>query len=230
MSELQIIKQQEVLGKDFTVYGTFDEPLFLAKDVAEWIDYSKRPDGSYQVSAMLAKIDEDEKVKVHTTVNNFNGGSNTWFLTENGLYEVLMLSTKPIAKEFKKEVKKILHDLRVGNSVLVPKTFSEALYLAAKQQEEIEKQQAMIEHQQSQIEQLDHAIEYSKVIDWKGWLLLKKQLNFKGNFKSLVKEIPLEEGTDFEKKVMGYDKYPTILISPDGEEKLIDFLEHKEAV
>lgn len=28
--ELQIINEQEVLGKHFTVYGTADEPLFLA--------------------------------------------------------------------------------------------------------------------------------------------------------------------------------------------------------
>ena len=39
--ELQIINEQEVLGKHFTVYGTADEPLFLAKDVAEWIEHSK---------------------------------------------------------------------------------------------------------------------------------------------------------------------------------------------
>ena len=36
-----------------------------------------------------------------------------WFLTEDGLYEVLMQSTKPIAKSFKKEVKKILKELRI---------------------------------------------------------------------------------------------------------------------
>ena len=35
-----------------------------------------------------------------------------WFLTEDGLYEVLMQSRKPIAKEFKKEVKKILKQIR----------------------------------------------------------------------------------------------------------------------
>ena len=34
------------------------------------------------------------------------------FLTEDGLYEVLMQSRKPIAKQFKKEVKKILKDIR----------------------------------------------------------------------------------------------------------------------
>ncbi len=33
--ELQIINEQEVLGKHFTIYGTADEPLFVAKDVAE---------------------------------------------------------------------------------------------------------------------------------------------------------------------------------------------------
>lgn len=32
--ELQIINEQEVLGKHFTVYGTADEPLLLAKNVA----------------------------------------------------------------------------------------------------------------------------------------------------------------------------------------------------
>ena len=61
---------------------------------------------------MLMTIDEDEKVKIHTNLNNSKVGSNTWFLTEQGLYEVLFQSRKPIAKEFKKEVKKILKQIR----------------------------------------------------------------------------------------------------------------------
>jgi hypothetical protein len=39
-------------------------------------------------------------------------------LTESGLYEVLFLSRKPIAKEFKKGVKALLHDLRTGKKGL----------------------------------------------------------------------------------------------------------------
>jgi anti-repressor protein len=35
-----------------------------------------------------------------------------YFLTEDGLYEVLMQSRKPIAKQFKHEVKRILKDIR----------------------------------------------------------------------------------------------------------------------
>ena len=103
--ELTIINEQEVLGKHFTVYGTADEPLFVAKDVAEWIEYDLS-----SVNKMLDKIDEDEKL-VGTL---FRSGQNreVWFLTENGLYEVLMQSRKPLAKEFKKKVKEILKSIR----------------------------------------------------------------------------------------------------------------------
>ena len=110
MNVLQVIEQREILGKQLTMYGNFEEPLFLAKEVAEWIDYAKRSDGSYQVGQMLQTIDDDEKI---FTVNNVNG-REMWFLTEDGLYEVLMQSRKPIAKQFKKEVKTLLKNIRKG--------------------------------------------------------------------------------------------------------------------
>lgn len=108
MKQLQIIKEQVVLGKEFKVYGTFDEPYFLAKDVAEWIDYSFDSKGNRDVNGMLRTVDEEEK---HKNINP-NNNRVSWFLTEDGLYEVLMQSRKPIAKAFKKEVKKILKDIR----------------------------------------------------------------------------------------------------------------------
>lgn len=37
MSNLTIFEQRTILGKEFSMYGTKEEPLFLAKDVAEWI-------------------------------------------------------------------------------------------------------------------------------------------------------------------------------------------------
>ena len=103
MKELKIIKQQEVLGKDFKVYGDFENPLFLAKDVAEWIEHS-------DVSTMLRNIDSDEKLIQTIFVSGQN--REAWFLTEDGLYEVLMQSRKPIAKQFKKKVKEILKEIR----------------------------------------------------------------------------------------------------------------------
>jgi prophage antirepressor-like protein len=101
MNEIKLLNEQEVLGKQFKVYGTPEEPLFLAKDVAEWLDLSNTTD-------MVSRVDEDEVTKLN--LGGLQGECN--FLTEDGLYEVLMQSRKPIAKEFKKEVKNILKTIR----------------------------------------------------------------------------------------------------------------------
>ncbi|PEO31451.1 BRO-N domain-containing protein [Bacillus toyonensis] len=106
MSNLTVIHQQEVLGQGFKVYGTIESPLFLALDVSEWINHSNP-------TMMLKVVDDDEKIKIHTTINNAYGAYN-WFLTEEGIYEVLMQSRKPIAKQWKKEVKKILKNIRLN--------------------------------------------------------------------------------------------------------------------
>ena len=106
MNELQIIEQREVLGKEFTIYGDLENPLFKANDVAEWIENSN-------TSQMLNVVDENEKALY--TMYRVDGSTNKqWFLTEDGLYEVLMQSRKPIAKQFKKEVKKILKTIRLN--------------------------------------------------------------------------------------------------------------------
>lgn len=100
---IKVINEQVVLEKEFKVYGDLENPIFLAKDVANWIE-------NKNVSQMLKNIDEDEKGLYN--VYTLGGIQNTWFLTEDGLYEALMLSRKPIAKQFKKEVKKILKQIR----------------------------------------------------------------------------------------------------------------------
>ena len=110
MYELQVIDEREILGKLFRVYGDFENLLFLAKDVAEWIDYAKTSQGYYDVSNMLKTIDNEEKLLRKIFVSGQN--RNMWFLTEDGFYEVCMQSTKPNAKIFKKEVKKILKTIR----------------------------------------------------------------------------------------------------------------------
>lgn len=102
MNEIvNVLKQSELCGQQFNVYGTPDEPLFKAKDVANLLQLTN-------VTDMISRVDSEELTK-------FNLGSQageTWFLTEDGLYEVLMQSRKPIAKQFKKGVKTILKEIR----------------------------------------------------------------------------------------------------------------------
>lgn len=102
-----IIHQANVLGHNLPIYGTAENPLFLAKDIAELIEHSN-------VTAMLASVDDEEKEYLKQSLGNYSGAGNPnkWFLTEHGLYEVLMQSRKPVAKQFKKQVKQILSQIR----------------------------------------------------------------------------------------------------------------------
>lgn len=122
-NQLEVIDERKVLGKNFRFYGSIENPLFLAKDIAEWIEYSKTSEGYYNVSKMVSTVDESEKM----TITNSNSGGKTIFLTEDGLYEVLMQSRKPIAKEFKKEVKEILRTIRKHGVYMTPEKIEEVL-------------------------------------------------------------------------------------------------------
>ena len=109
---LTVIQETVILGKKIQMYGSIENPLFKATDVAEWIEHSK-------VSMMLKSIDDDEKVKVNNVYSeNRTGGNGTWFLTEDGLYEVCMQSRKPIAKQMKKEIKWYLKSIRLTGAAI----------------------------------------------------------------------------------------------------------------
>lgn len=120
-SNLCLIDSEVICNQQVNVYGTRENPLFLAKDVANWIGHSNP-------SKMLSKIDEDEKRVINAkfslqyseiTKSYIPSESDTYkannylFLTEFGVYEVLMQSRLPKAKEFKKGVKEILKRIRL---------------------------------------------------------------------------------------------------------------------
>ena len=81
MNELKVLEQKDILGNEFSIYGTAEEPMFLAKDVAEWI-------GHTDLSRMVGLVEDDEKLKRTMYVSGQN--REYWFLTEHGLYEILM--------------------------------------------------------------------------------------------------------------------------------------------
>ena len=105
--DLMTVETINILNNDFNMYGTIDKPIFLAQDIAEMIEYSLD-----KVDQMLANVDDDEKLT--DTIYRSGQKREMWFLTENGLYELLMQSRKPLAKAFKAEIKKLLHQMRRG--------------------------------------------------------------------------------------------------------------------
>ena len=160
-NSIQVLSETELLGHKFTVYGTAENPLFLAKEVAECIDYAKTSQGYYDVSRMVGTVDEEEKHLRTIFVDGRN--YEMWFLTEDGLYEVLFQSRKPIAKEFKKGVKEILKTIRKTGGYIATKQddtpeeiMARALTIAqatlAKREERLKQLEAETEQQQVTIE------------------------------------------------------------------------------
>lgn len=108
---LEVVAETEILGKKIKMYKSIEDPLFMASDVAEWIEHSN-------ARMMLKKIEDEEK-----GVNNvytLGGVQEKWFLTEDGLYEVCMQSRKPIAKAMKKEIKAYLKSIRKTGAAIQP--------------------------------------------------------------------------------------------------------------
>lgn len=154
MGENRIISKSTFLDKEIDVWGSFEDPLFRASDVADWIQHS-------DVSTMVRLVDEDEKV-FETNPNNVCGGQGVWFLTEDGVYEILMRSRKRIAKQFKKGVKKILHEIRTkggyiatnendSDEDIMARAYVIAQRTLARREERIRQLETQTEHQATQI-------------------------------------------------------------------------------
>jgi prophage antirepressor-like protein len=108
---LKVVKTENILGMELSAYGDVENPLFLAKDIARVIEHSN--------SRMMIENLEDESEKVVNIAYTHGGSQESWFLTEDGVYEVLMTSRKPIAKEFRKGFKEFLKAWRKGSVKVV---------------------------------------------------------------------------------------------------------------
>jgi len=163
LNEVFIISEQIILGKTFRIYGDFSNPLFMAKEIAEWIDHNKP-------SEMIDNIDNDEKQKA--IVSHSGQKREMWFLSEDGMYEVLMQSRKQIAKYFKKEVKIVLKSIRKNGAYMTEEVIEKTLtdpdfiiQLATQLKEErikriasenkIKKQELLIAEQKPKVEMAD---------------------------------------------------------------------------
>jgi len=80
-----------------------NKPLFRASEFAKILEIKN-------ISKSIISFDEDEKVL--TTSMTPGGPQEVLFLTESGVYRLLMNSRKPIAKPFQKWVSKVLESIR----------------------------------------------------------------------------------------------------------------------
>ncbi len=92
-----------------TIYGTYEEPLFKAKDIGDLLDIKNIRD-------TVNDFDEQCKKLIKAPVGNTDRCVEQVFLTEDGLYEVIFTSRKQIAKDFKKWVRNVINPSRYASS------------------------------------------------------------------------------------------------------------------
>lgn len=143
MNDIKIFENEE-FGKIRTA-GTADNPLFCLVDVAKALKYS---------NPAKAVIDHCKGVTVLETPTN-GGVQKIKFGNEGQLYRLILRAKTEEAEKFQDWVTDIvLPSIRKTGqygTFHVPQTFSEALMLAAKQQQKIEQQQKTIEAHETEI-------------------------------------------------------------------------------
>lgn len=143
MDELQIFQNSE-FGEIRTI--TKDgEPMFCLTDVCKALELTN--------SRVVAdRLEEDERCKL-----NLPRQGETWFITESGIYAVILRSDKPNAKHFRKWVTgEVLPSIRKNGGYIAgqeslsdEELLAKALLVA---NNKIAEKQAIIERQQQKIE------------------------------------------------------------------------------
>ena len=67
--KITVIDSEVICNQQVNVYGTRENPLFLAKDVANWLGHSNP-------SKMISKIDDDEKITIFANLELQKRDSN----------------------------------------------------------------------------------------------------------------------------------------------------------
>ena len=115
VNELQIFNNEE-FGSVRTITKD-NEPMFCLVDVCKALEIKNATD-------VAKRLDEDEV----TRLNLGSQSGETNFVTESGLYAVILRSDKPNARKFRKWVTSdVLPSIRKYGTYCLPRTYKEAL-------------------------------------------------------------------------------------------------------
>ena len=124
MNDLKIFNNEE-FGEIRTVVVN-GEPMFCLTDICKALEMSNP-------TMVAQRLDDDERTKL-----DLGRQGETNFITESGLYAVILRSDKPNAKKFRKWVtSEVLPTIRKTGSYNKPMTTAEKIHLLAQSDEEL---------------------------------------------------------------------------------------------
>ena len=140
MNDLQIFNNEE-FGEVRTAVVN-DEPMFCLIDICKALEIKNATD-------VAKRLDEDEL----TRLNLGSRAGETNFITESGLYAVILRSDKPNAKKFRKWVTgEVLPTIRKTGSYNKPMSTAEKIKLLAQGNEELNERVEKVEDKLDSLE------------------------------------------------------------------------------
>jgi len=147
-------------GWNIRVVDVDGDPWFVASDVARALGYSN----------------PQEAVRTHckgvrkTLTPSAGGDQQTTIIPESDVYRLIIRSKLPEAEKFEKWVmEEVLPTIRRTGAYgeMIPKTYADALRLAADQQEQIQQQATVIDSQRPKVEFYDTVTDSKDAIEMK---------------------------------------------------------------
>ena len=121
MSELQIVKSEHFGSVEADIYSNGKEMFMTINQLAECLGYSDK-NGVQKIVDRNPYLNEPQFSGWDNLSLPQGGTQKTRIFTEDGIYEVTMLSKQPKAREFRAWVRKILKALRRGDAKVVSMT------------------------------------------------------------------------------------------------------------
>lgn len=119
-SDFELVESAEFGGSQVDVYRQGEEVFMTAKQLGEVLEY-KHPQRSIDKFIESNEYLQNKGFSVKTGLVSTDGKTyNTRLLTEDGIYEITMLSKQPKAQEFRFFIRELLKGLRKGSLKVVP--------------------------------------------------------------------------------------------------------------
>lgn len=175
--EIAILTERIILGQVFRIYGTVEKPMFLVADIARAIEASNPThlsnivDDANKLKAILPL----HQIKGQDSYGGLRANTECTFVTEAGLYKILMRSDKPKAQPFQDKVCEILKEIRQtggyihtepddDDDMILARAFVVAQRKIEQNKKQIAEQQTKILEQQEKIDELEPKAEYTDLI------------------------------------------------------------------
>lgn len=162
MADIQIFNNPQ-FGEIRTVINENGEPLFCLADVCKALELTNP-------TTVKNRLDKEDVqlIDLHAlnSTEGMIGNSTANFITESGFYDVILQSSSPRVKPFRKWVtSEVLPSIRKTGSyaITAPRTYSEALRQLADEVEAKEKAQLLLAEK---AEQLDESKEWFSIKRW----------------------------------------------------------------